>query len=80
MTHNGGYDGMISQTVFVPEENLGFVILTNSLSSMYSPLIYKTLDVYLSNDKTDWSKMFLSYNKAGQENAKELEKKRRHRK
>ena len=33
--HSGGYDGMISYTVLVPEEALGFVILTNKNSTLY---------------------------------------------
>jgi CubicO group peptidase (beta-lactamase class C family) len=59
VSHGGGYDGMISRTVLVPEENLGFVILTNTNTSITSPLMYKTLDVFLSEDDKDWSKLFL---------------------
>ena len=60
ISHNGGYDGMISQTFFIPEENIGFVILTNSLSSVYYPLMYKTLDVLLGNpNPKDWSSEIL---------------------
>jgi len=55
ISHSGGYDGMISYTAFVPEANLGFVILTNKNSSLYYPLSYKILDTYLSSDTTDWS-------------------------
>ena len=58
ISHSGGYDGMISYSAFVPEENLAFVILTNKNSSLYYPLNYKILDTYLSNDTTDWSTMF----------------------
>lgn len=57
--HNGGYDGMISQTCMVPEENLAFVILTNKNSSLYYPMMYKTLDVFLGGDEKDWSAMML---------------------
>ena len=39
--HSGGYDGMISYTCLVPEEDLGFVILTNKNSSLYYPLMFK---------------------------------------
>ncbi|MBI9035233.1 MAG: DUF3471 domain-containing protein [Bacteroidales bacterium] len=62
MTHNGGYDGMISQTVLIPEEKIAFVILTNSLSGMYYPLVYQTLDVLLGQPDKDWSQMFLEFN------------------
>lgn len=58
ISHSGGYDGMISFSAFVPEANLGFVILTNINSSLYYPLSYKILDTYLSNDTTDWSTRF----------------------
>lgn len=60
VSHNGGYDGMISQTVLIPEENIGFVIVTNANSSLYYPMMYKTLDVLLNNpEEKDWSKMIL---------------------
>ncbi len=62
VSHGGGYDGMISRTVLVPEENLGFVILTNTNTGITSPLMYKTLDLFLSNDDTDWSKVYLERN------------------
>lgn len=58
ISHSGGYDGMISFSAFVPEANLGFVILTNKNSSLYYPLSYKILDTYLSNDTIDWSSKF----------------------
>ncbi len=54
--HGGGYNGFISNTTFVPEENLGMVFLTNKNSSLYYPLKYKTLDVLLgTEEETDWS-------------------------
>jgi len=59
--HGGGYDGFISNTTFVPEENLGMVFLTNKNSSLYYPLKFKTLDVLLNaEEETDWSADFLS--------------------
>lgn len=57
--HSGGYDGMISYTCMVPDENLGFVILTNKNSSLYYPLMYKTLDTFLDGGDEDWSKFIL---------------------
>lgn len=59
VTHNGGYDGMISQTVLLPEEKAGFVILTNSISGIYRALMYKTMDYLLEAESKDWSKLFL---------------------
>ncbi|MEA3444220.1 MAG: serine hydrolase [Bacteroidota bacterium] len=72
--HGGGYDGVISYTCLVPEENLGFVILTNKNSSLYYSLIYKILDTFLSNDQTNWSGNFLARMKAI-DKMKEYEKK-----
>lgn len=63
VSHSGGYDGMISYTCLVPEENLGFVILTNKNSSLFNPLVYKTLDLFLGGKNTDWSAMMLENNK-----------------
>jgi hypothetical protein len=59
--HGGGYDGFITNTTFVPEENIGFTILTNKNTSLYYPLKYKTLDILLgAEEETDWSGDFLA--------------------
>ncbi|HCT30390.1 MAG TPA: serine hydrolase [Bacteroidales bacterium] len=73
VSHSGGYDGMISYTCLVPEEKLGFVILTNKNSSLYNPLVYKTLDMFLGGISTDWSTMMLNNSKKQME----MEKKNR---
>lgn len=62
--HNGGYDGMISQSIIIPEEELGFIILTNKGSGLFQPIMYKILDSFLCPDcpdNKDWSKLFLSF-------------------
>ncbi|MFA8450352.1 MAG: serine hydrolase [Bacteroidales bacterium] len=65
VTHNGGADGMISQTVLIPELKIGFVILTNASSGLYYPNLYKTLDVILDKKNApDWSKLILESKKA----------------
>ena len=60
VTHNGGYDGMISQTVLIPELDYGFVVLTNNLSIFYMVALDEILD-YLVSDKIDqeWSDYYL---------------------
>lgn len=71
MSHSGGYDGIISYTAFVPEANIGFVILTNKLSSLYLPMIYTILDAYLApegNKPKDWSTFFLEREKKNKVN------------
>ena len=59
VSHSGGYDGMTSYTCLVPEKKIGFVILTNKNSSLYMPLVYRTLDALLGGGETDWSKTYL---------------------
>lgn len=61
VSHSGGYDGVITYTCLVPEENLGFVILTNSTNSLYNPLSYRILDSFLAQDTIDWASLFLPY-------------------
>lgn len=63
ISHSGGYDGMISYSGFVPEANLGFVILTNKNSTLYYPLMFKILDTFLSREDVDWSDYFFELNK-----------------
>ncbi len=61
--HGGGYDGMISKSTFVPDKNIGIIILTNSLSWAPGAIMNKTLDVLLANKTNgkDWSAHYLTY-------------------
>lgn len=60
IAHGGGHEGMNSRTVLVPEENLGIVILTNSMSSIMSPLANYTLDQFFGvQNGRDWSQFSL---------------------
>jgi CubicO group peptidase (beta-lactamase class C family) len=61
--HGGAADGMFSHVTLVPEEKLGFVILTNSDTSLSSALSYTILDAYLGGDGRDWSRMFFERSK-----------------
>lgn len=59
--HGGGHEGMNSRTVLVPEEKLGIVILTNSMSSIMSPLANHTIDQFLGiQNGRDWSQFNLN--------------------
>ncbi len=53
INHSGGLDGMLSYTVLVPEERLGFVVLTNSESPSFGVMMNKILDVFLNAPKRD---------------------------
>lgn len=68
VTHGGGYDGMISQTVMVPELDLGFVVLTNNLNSLPYALMFSVLDEYTEiEEKQDWADLFLEFDRSGKE-------------
>ncbi len=49
--HSGGYDGMISRQMLVPEEKLGVFIATNTNSSVPWALGFDALGILLNNDK-----------------------------
>lgn len=74
VSHNGGYDGMISQTVLIPEENIGFIVLTNSNTWLYMPMMYSLLDVLLDKKGSDWNNLFLSLKKRQETANKEARK------
>ncbi|MEZ4799820.1 MAG: serine hydrolase [Flavobacteriales bacterium] len=81
VSHGGGYDGMISKTVLIPEKNIGFVILTNNINSLPSALSFSILDAFLDvKDTQDWPALFLKFKKDDEANAplalKEKEDKR----
>jgi CubicO group peptidase (beta-lactamase class C family) len=58
MSHGGGYDGMFSRVALVPEEGLGLVVLTNSMTSLPTALTYRILDAYLGAEEHDWTAQF----------------------
>ena len=55
INHSGGLDGMLSYTVLIPEENLGFVVLTNSESPAFAVMMSKIRDVFVNAPKRDWN-------------------------
>jgi CubicO group peptidase (beta-lactamase class C family) len=55
--HTGGADGFVTNTCFVPEENLGITILTNNDNQgFFEALRYQILDAYLGLQYVDRSK------------------------
>jgi hypothetical protein len=46
---------MYSRVLMVPEEKLGVVVLTNSMTGIASALAYQILDAYLGGNPSDWS-------------------------
>ncbi|HJS73942.1 MAG TPA: serine hydrolase domain-containing protein [Vicinamibacteria bacterium] len=61
-THTGGIDGMLSQVLLAPEEELGIVVLTNTSPSgalAHGAVTNHVLDAYLgAGGETDWRARF----------------------
>lgn len=58
--HTGGAFGFVTNTCFVPEENLGIIILTNNDNQeFYEQLRYQILDAYLGVKYVNRSKQVL---------------------
>lgn len=55
MNHSGGLDGMLSYTVLLPEDNLGFVVLTNNETPAFSIMMNTMLDIFTGAPKRDRS-------------------------
>ncbi|MEN8249349.1 MAG: serine hydrolase [Bacteroidota bacterium] len=75
--HTGGLDGMLSYVGFIPEENLGVVLVTNSDQHDLQNCLPKYLfDRLLEEEEQyDWSGNYLKINKANKERrAKEKQK------
>ncbi len=74
--HNGGIDGMLSHQGFLPEENLGIIVLTNSDSNgLDAALFYRIVDAFLGEPVKDWSQAALDEVKKGEVAAEEARKK-----
>lgn len=74
VTHSGGYDGMYSRVAMIPDENLGIVILTNSMSGITFPLIMKLINDFIDEDNRDWSQEYLNRPSSSNEDPIEMRK------
>lgn len=75
LNHSGGLDGMFSYTVLIPEENIGFVVLTNNESPSYRIMMAKIRDVFVNAAKRDWNEEEKTQEaKSKVEEAKEVKK------
>lgn len=66
LSHSGGYDGMYSQVLLVPDLNLGLVVLTNSMTSIGSMLCNYISAQYLGLPERNWSQIGLENERKGQ--------------
>ncbi|MFC6997507.1 serine hydrolase [Rufibacter roseus] len=73
IAHGGGVDGMTSQTVFLPEEQLGIVIMTNTDANNFcTALLYQIIDAYLgTTPKKDWQQQLFAIHQKAQQEEKE---------
>lgn len=55
INHSGGLDGMLSYTVLIPEENAGFVVLTNSEGPGFVIMMNKIRDILVNAPKRDYN-------------------------
>ncbi|WP_262886463.1 serine hydrolase [Psychroflexus maritimus] len=59
-SHTGGVDGFLSSVMFIPEEKLGIVVLTNTdQNEFFQDLTYEIRDAFLSLPYQDYSKKSL---------------------
>lgn len=65
--HGGGYDGMYSQVLLIPEENLGVVVLTNSMTGLPQALCMSIADQFLGGPAQDWLTEGLKRDRQGRE-------------
>jgi CubicO group peptidase (beta-lactamase class C family) len=77
IAHGGGLDGMFSQTILVPEEKLGVVVLSNyDEQEFYEVLPYHVIDAYLDLEPNDRSGRLLKARKERERRAGDEEKDR----
>ncbi len=73
VSHTGGLEGIVTQTMFYPQEKLGIVILTNQQSGAAFRTISNTIkDFYLKNPSTDWVKTYDELMKKNVEEADDI--------
>ena len=55
VSHTGGFPGMVSKVVLVPELKLGVVVLTNQEQDVaFQAVTWRVLDAFLGTVPTDW--------------------------
>lgn len=73
VNHSGGLDGMLSYTVLIPEDNVGFVVLTNSEYPNFAIMMNKILDVMVGAPTRDFIGEALARDKKNKDDeAKEI--------
>lgn len=59
--HGGGIDGFLTELMFLPEDGIGLVVLTNSTTSVLGKVVaYRVLDELLELEPVPWHDRFKS--------------------
>lgn len=67
VSHGGGIDGMLSQMAWVPEADVGVVVLTNTDGqNLQNALTYRIIDQLLGAPARDWSGIYLAQSRQGE--------------
>ncbi len=80
VSHGGGYDGMYSRVMMIPDIKLGIVVLTNSMEGISTPITYYIVNQYLKKDTRDWSKEYLDRARSRNGHKEDVEERRAARK
>jgi CubicO group peptidase (beta-lactamase class C family) len=64
VSHTGGYDGMYSALTLLPTEQIGIVVLTNTMDGIGTLLSYEIIDKLLNLPQKDWKARGLKQDKA----------------
>lgn len=55
VSHSGGYDGMYSYVLMIPDANIGVAVLTNTMKGIAPALSYYIVNQYLQAETRDFS-------------------------
>lgn len=55
VSHSGGYDGMYSYVLMLPDEQLGVAVLTNSMKGIAPAISYYIINQYIKAENKDFS-------------------------
>ena len=72
LSHSGGANGFVTNTVIIPEAQLGVVVLTNTdANGLYEALCYQIIEAYLNLPYRNLSEIYYGFYAPGFEEAKE---------
>jgi CubicO group peptidase (beta-lactamase class C family) len=55
--HGGATDGMNTQLVLMPGEDVGVIVMTNTFNNLMNAVANRFLDAHLGIDETDWGEL-----------------------